>query len=33
MPCADMKVNSLAHNKTELSSNHDNHSHDKEKDL
>ena len=33
MPCADMEVNSLAHNKTEFSSNHDNHSHDKEKDL
>ena len=33
MPCADKEVNSLAHTTLELKSNHDNHSHDKEKDL
>ncbi|MFC3336471.1 DUF6660 family protein [Flavobacterium palustre] len=33
LPCADIEVNSAAHTKTELASNHDEHSHDKEHDL
>jgi hypothetical protein len=33
MPCADMEVNSYVHTVTEFSSNHDNHSHEKENDL
>ncbi len=33
MPCADMGVNSSVHTESELASNHDNHSHNKENDL
>lgn len=33
LPCADLEVNSPAHTSKELSSNSENHSHDKEKDL
>lgn len=33
MPCADMKADNSAQNKTEFASNHDEHSHDKENDL
>lgn len=32
LPCADMEVNSPAHDLTELASNDNDHSHDKEKD-
>lgn len=33
MPCADMEVNSATHTQKEFASNHEKHSHDKEKDL
>lgn len=33
MPCADIEVNSATHTKTELTSNREKHSHDKEIDL
>lgn len=33
MPCADMEADSSAPAKTEFASNHDEHSHDKEKDM
>jgi hypothetical protein len=33
LPCADMEVYSSAHASLEISSNHDDHSHDKENDL
>ena len=33
LPCADKEVNSYAHSATEFTSNHDNHSHDKQIDL
>ena len=33
LPCADMKLNSLADSSIKVISNHENHSHDKENDL
>ena len=33
LPCADIEVSSAAHKATEIASNKDNHSHDKENDL
>jgi hypothetical protein len=33
LPCADIEVSSAAHKATEIASNHDDHSHNKENDL